>query len=236
VTVLQGLQEENHINNRGEEERGRRRAREIDSFGITYGMAQEGTRQLRSFIQSQITRARSKKSIRSLGSHKSMKSVDSRFESAAGSMAELHHRQSKAELQQSPEIQRRCPRSEPDFDDWHTDSLSEAEGSGASSWETQNEEEISENVIKYYTEIDEESSLLPRGLDRRNLGFMRQISQSMPSSPIIRETGILTNDSPQPRVVRGMERRPISIDAEASKTEISASMSQRAELDYTAYI
>jgi axial budding pattern protein 2 len=236
TTVLQGLREGSHVKNSEKQERGRRRGRERDSFGITYGMAQEGTRQLRSFIQSQITRARSKKSIRSLGSHKSMKSVDSRFESAAGSMAELHHRQSKTQLQQSPEIQRRRPRSELDFDDWHTDPLPEAEGSVASSWETQNGEESSENVIKYYTEMDEESSRLPLGLDRPNPLFTRQISQSMPSSPIIGEMGMLGNDSPQPRVVRGVGRRPISVDAKASKRGMRARMSQRAELDCTAYI
>lgn len=54
-----------------------------DSFGISYGMAREGTRQLRSYIQNQLHRSRTK------GSIMSMTSKDSRFESASASMYSL---------------------------------------------------------------------------------------------------------------------------------------------------
>ncbi|TVY73146.1 Axial budding pattern protein, partial [Lachnellula suecica] len=55
-----------------------------DSFGISYGMAREGTRQLKSFIQGQLHRSRTKDSIRSTQSR------DSRFESAVPSIQSLH--------------------------------------------------------------------------------------------------------------------------------------------------
>ncbi|EPE34518.1 Cadherin-like protein [Glarea lozoyensis ATCC 20868] len=50
---------------------------ERDSFGISYGLAREGTRQLRSFIQGQLRRSRTRGS---------MESRDSRFDSATTSI------------------------------------------------------------------------------------------------------------------------------------------------------
>ncbi|KAH7350855.1 hypothetical protein BKA65DRAFT_246140 [Rhexocercosporidium sp. MPI-PUGE-AT-0058] len=55
-----------------------------DSFGISYGMAREGTRQLRSYIQSHLG-ARTK----TISSIRSYESRDSRFESAPGSMSQM---------------------------------------------------------------------------------------------------------------------------------------------------
>lgn len=84
-----------------------------DSFGISYGMAREGTRQLRSYIQSHLGgRTRTRSSIRSFESR------DSRFESAPGSMSQTD---------QSPE--REVQRDEDVYEDYLPDGFSEG------SWE-----------------------------------------------------------------------------------------------------
>ena len=85
-----------------------------DSFGISYGMAREETRQLRSYIQSYLGgRTRTRSSLRSYDSK------DSRFESAPGSMSQMAN---------SPE--REAPRHRDFYDDL-------PDGFSDGSWETQ---------------------------------------------------------------------------------------------------
>ncbi|PBP18599.1 transmembrane glycoprotein [Diplocarpon rosae] len=85
-----------------------------DSFGISYGMAKEGTRQLRSFVSSQLRRSRTRDSLVSTGSR------DSRFESAA----------SQSPMDRSPNREQR-PRDEFEYEDYLPDGFSDG------SWETQ---------------------------------------------------------------------------------------------------
>lgn len=201
-----------------------------DSFGITYSLAQEGTRQLRSYIKSQMSRARSKRSIRSHNSRRSIESKDSRFESAAS-------------LHQVQVVQRRRPRSEMDFDDYVIEQ-------SESSWETQNEFDANcgeeeggeeENIITYYTDRSLDEELPPPRAAFMNLGVEldRKISQSMPSSPMMgKEMGMLRGESgfgadEKVRVRSGAGKRPESVDARALE---SVGRSLKGELDYTAFI
>ncbi|KAK2625194.1 hypothetical protein QTJ16_005563 [Diplocarpon rosae] len=85
-----------------------------DSFGISYGMAKEGTRQLRSFLSSQLRRSRTRDSLVSTGSR------DSRFESAA----------SLSQTDRSPHHEER-PQDEIEYEDYLPDGFSDG------SWETQ---------------------------------------------------------------------------------------------------
>lgn len=201
-----------------------------DSFGITYGLAQEGTRQLRSYIKSQMSRARSKRSMRSHKSSRSIESRDSRFESAAS-------------LHQAQAVQRRRPRSEMDFDDYVIEH-------SESSWETQNEldadcgeeeEAEEENVITYYADRSVDEELPPPRAAFMSSGteLSRHTSQSMPNSPIMgKEMGMLREESgfgadEKARVRSGAGRRPESVDARALEP---VGRSLRGELDYTAFI
>ncbi|PVH85336.1 hypothetical protein DL98DRAFT_608145 [Cadophora sp. DSE1049] len=86
-----------------------------DSFGISYGMAREESRQLRSYIQSHLGgRTRTRSSIRSYESR------DSRFDSAPGSTSQI---------ERSPE--REPPRDDEFYEDYIPDGFSDG------SWETQ---------------------------------------------------------------------------------------------------
>ncbi|KAK0108336.1 hypothetical protein ONS95_003151 [Cadophora gregata] len=86
-----------------------------DSFGISYGMAREETRQLRSYIQSHLGgRTRTRTSIRSYESR------DSRFESATGSISHT---------ERSPHGE--PPRGDEFYEDYTPDGFSDG------SWETQ---------------------------------------------------------------------------------------------------
>jgi axial budding pattern protein 2 len=110
-----------------------------DSFGISYGLAREGTRQLKSYIQSQLSRTRTKSSI------KSNESKDSRFESASGSTRSLQ----QAHLQRSPERQN----PDDEYEDYLPDDYSEG------SWETQQESPESKgNMVGYAAEESEKAT------------------------------------------------------------------------------
>ncbi|RDL37886.1 uncharacterized protein BP5553_05319 [Venustampulla echinocandica] len=113
-TILYGLREESDEALR-------------DSFGISYGLAREGTRQLRSYIQGQMTRNKTRSSILS------NESKDSRFDSAA----------SLDQSQMLPESAR--TRGGNEYED-----LVEADDSDGS-WETQRSIRDSEgNLIEEY--------------------------------------------------------------------------------------
>ncbi|KAE8445303.1 hypothetical protein EG329_013541 [Mollisiaceae sp. DMI_Dod_QoI] len=182
-----------------------------DSFGISYGMAREGTRQLRSYIQSQLARTRSRRSMRSTESR------DSRFDSATGSMLSLP--QSRAH--QSPERQTTGD----DYEDFLRDGFSEE------SWETHNSAHASQdNVVLFDAEDSAEVILeaaqasMPPNTDRR--------PGPSASNPISPRPGKLNSEM---RLVRGAARRPLSVDATANNRASRARV-ERSELGYTAYI
>ncbi|KAI9048514.1 hypothetical protein LZ554_007348 [Drepanopeziza brunnea f. sp. 'monogermtubi'] len=101
-----------------------------DSFGISYSLAREGTRQLNSYHQGQMERSRTG------GSLMSAESRDSRFESAA----ELDN----LDRDRSPELGRRGEEGErgdeSEFEDYLPDGYSDG------SWETQRSREGAGNV------------------------------------------------------------------------------------------
>jgi len=195
-TILHGLREENADSHR-------------DSFGISYGLAREGTRQLKSYIQSQLSRTRTRTSIRS------NESKDSRFESASGSVLSLQ----QSQIQCSPERQKE--------DDEYEDYLPEDYSDG--SWETHHTSRDSQgNIIEYGADDSPEvvfaaaqskikPSLIP------NSGLKSSLNSPMPD--------IGSNA----RIVPGAVRRPISVDAKTNKRASKAKV-ETGEMDYTAYI
>ncbi|CZR60372.1 uncharacterized protein PAC_10268 [Phialocephala subalpina] len=180
-----------------------------DSFGISYGMAREGTRQLRSYIQSQLARTKSKRSM------KSMESKDSRFESAAGSMLSLP--QSRA--QRSPERQQ----IDADYENFLRDGFSEE------SWETQGSDHPSQENIVLFDAEESTEMILEAVQARSNLAWRPGTSASNPVSP---RPGTATSEV---RCMRGAQRRPLSVDVRANHRP-SRSVVERGIVDYTAYI
>lgn len=191
-----------------------------DSFGISYGMAREGsygkaregTRQLRSYIQSQLSGGKSRRSLRS------MESRDSRFESAAGSMLSLP--QSRA--QHSPE---RPLTGDDGYEEFMRDAFSEE------SWETQGSAQNSqENVILFDAE-DSAAMILEAAQARRNIDLAQRPGTSA-SNPVSQRPG----SSSGIRFMMGAARRPLSVDATANN-RASRAVVERGDLtDYTAYI
>lgn len=194
-TVLQGLKEEDDRIPR-------------DSFGISYGMAREGTRQLKSYVQSHLSRSRTRSSIRST------ESKDSRFESASGSMMSLYQFQAH----QPPASQG----GDDEYEDYLPDDYSEG------SWEThQSLRDSQGNVIEYSTEdlpqLNEAAAQL-----KGKANLIPMPLNSNPNSPMI-------DMGPNMRMVPGASRRPISVDAKANKRASKAKI-ERGDMDYTAYI
>lgn len=158
-----------------------------DSFGISYGMAREGTRQLKSYVQSHISRSRTRSSMRST------ESKDSRFESASGSMMSLH----KFQTQQRPENQ--------GDDDGYEDSFPDNSSEGEGSWETQHSAQEGQGNID---DVAEETAAL--AMSKPILVLRTKVSSSNPNSPLL---DIESNS----RMVTGASRRSISVDANANK-------------------
>jgi axial budding pattern protein 2 len=133
-----------------------------DSFGISYGMAREGTRQLKSYVQSHLSRSRTRSSMRST------ESKDSRFESASGSMMSLH----KLQTQQRPENQG----GDDEYEDYLPDNCSEGEGS----WETQHSAQEGQGNVD---EIAEVTAAL--AISKPKLTPRTKVSSSNPNSPLL---------------------------------------------------
>lgn len=171
-------------------------------------MAREGTRQLKSYVQSHLSRSRTRSSIRST------ESKDSRFESASGSMMSLYQFQAH----QPPASQG----GDDEYEDYLPDDYSEG------SWEThQSLRDSQGNVIEYSTEdlpqLDEAAAQL-----KGKANLIPMPLNSNPNSPMI-------DMGPNMRMVPGASRRPISVDAKANKRASKAKI-ERGDMDYTAYI
>jgi axial budding pattern protein 2 len=194
-TLFQGLREEDYGTSH-------------DSFGISYGLAREGTRQLKSYIQSQISLSRTKSSI------KSSESKDSRFESASGSMMSL----SQFQAQAAPENQGGYD----EYEDFLPDECSER------SWETHHSVLDSQGNAIEYSINDLPEANLAKAEPRIRSSFIPRPLNSNPTSPE-------PDMRPNMRIVPGASRRPISVDGKANK-RASKGKIERGDLDYTAYI
>ncbi|KAF8864952.1 hypothetical protein BDZ45DRAFT_641915 [Acephala macrosclerotiorum] len=180
-----------------------------DSFGISYGMAREGTRQLRSYIQSQLARTKSKRSM------KSMESRDSRFESAAGSMLSLPQSRAQRSLERQA--------IDAEYEDFLRDGFSEE------SWETQGSAHPSQENDVLFDAEESAEMILEAVQARSSLAWRPGTSASNPVSP---RPGTATSEA---RLMRGAQRRPLSVDARGNHRR-SRSMAETGNLDYTAYI
>lgn len=169
-----------------------------ESGGVTYSAAQEGTRQLRSFIKSRILGGRSRGSRSSLGlvgeDANPTDGRGSRFTSAASIGVERGRLGDGEERERDRNM---------GFDDY----VVEPEEHSEASWETQvdadaNADVASEdNVLSYYlgAEEDEEEEL-PRP-DTRFRSLSRQVSsRSLPSSPMV-GVEMSSGESPRARFV-----------------------------------
>ena len=186
-----------------------------DSFGISYGSAREGTRQLRSYIQSQLGRS---KTIRSM---KSAESKDSRFESASSSMQSFHQSQIFRESERIEHERREVQGDE--YEDYLPDEYSDG------SWETQRDSQG--NVIEYSEKDSPERPpqiAVTEPKVEAHVDFGSTFSRSNPNTP-------LPDLGPNARILPGALRRPMSVDAKANKRASRAKIEQ-GELDYTAYI
>jgi len=182
-----------------------------DSFGISYGLAREGTRQLRSFIQGQLHRTKTKESIRST------QTKDSRFESAVPSLQSLHQ-------SQHPPIP-----TQPD-DDEHEDYDSENFSEG--SWETHPPSRDSQgNPIEYSGDESPEVSTAARVSQAKSRASI--VPTRRPDSKSFADPAV--EMGPGARMVPGAGRRPISVDAKATKGSVRGKV-ERHETDYSAYI
>jgi axial budding pattern protein 2 len=172
-----------------------------DSFGISYGLAREGTRQLKSYIQSQLSRTRTKSSV------KSNESKDSRFESASGSMRSLQ----QTHLQWPPERQN----PDDEYEDYLPDDYSEG------SWETQQESPDSQgNMVGYAAE---ESEKAPSATAQTMPGFIG--SKSNPNSPklnIGQNARILPGASRRPISVDAKAKRASRATVERGELDYTA--------------
>lgn len=179
-----------------------------DSFGISYGMARESTRQLRSYIQDQGFGTR--------GSVRSLESRDSRFESANESLRSPTKSQISSPVRQERE-------------DSYEDFLPEDYSDG--SWETQpdSRNDPANVTILGGTESelgeeqkpeDSESDLTARmGSARANLipgpgaGESSRTAEKSKSYAPEGGRGRDVGGGPGPRIFKGARRRPISVDA-----------------------
>ncbi|KAH8782592.1 hypothetical protein BGZ57DRAFT_260926 [Hyaloscypha finlandica] len=180
-----------------------------DSFGISYGMAREGTRQLKSYVQSHLSRSRTRNSMRST------ESEDSRFESASGSMMSLHQFQA----QNQPESRG----DDGGYEDFLRDDYSDGEGS----WETEHSPQDNQDNANA-GDVAEVNAVAAQAMFKPSFIPSARISNSKPNSPML-------DIEPNMRMVPGASRRPISVDAKANKRSSRAKI-ERGELDYAAYI
>jgi axial budding pattern protein 2 len=181
-----------------------------DSFGISYGRAREGTRQLRSYVQSHLAGTRSRHSMRST------ESKDSRFESATSSM--LSQPQSRS--QRSPE--------RPIGDDGYEDFL--RDGFSEQSWETQGSIHASQdNVILF--DAEETAAMVQEAAQARRNIDMAGRPRTSASNPVPRRPD--SGSGPGIRFMMGAQRRPLSVDA---SHRASRAVVERGTIDYTAYI
>ena len=180
-----------------------------DSFGISYGMAREGTRQLKSYVQSHLSRSRTTSSVRST------ESKESRFESASGSLKSM--RQFQAQQHNASQVDDGV------YEDFLPDDYSDGEGS----WETQNSGQIGQGDISA-EEMSEVNAAALQAMSASNFTMGATISNSKPSFPML-------DIGPNMRIVPGASRRPISVDAKANKRASRAKI-EGVEMDYAAYI
>jgi axial budding pattern protein 2 len=168
-------------------------------------MAREGTRQQKSYVQSHLSPSRTRSSMRST------EPMDSRLESASGSMMSLH----KFQTQQRPENQGDYD----GYEDYLPDNCSEGEGS----WETQHSAQEGQGNVGDIAEVT-----VALVMSKPNLLLRTKVSSSNSNSPLL---GIRSNM----RMATGASRRPISVDANANKRASRAKI-EGGELDYAAYI
>ena len=179
-----------------------------DSFGISYGSARDGTRQLRSYIQSRLGRVRTNSSM------KSNDSKDSRFGSA-NSLRQpqpniIIHSRSPADGRAEAEA---GAEAEDEYEDYLPDDRSEG------SWEsvhTVHRDSLG-NIIEYG--LGEPAELGVAIAQRHTLAPSTAL-RSHPTSPM------------PPRIVSGKGKRPTSVDAGANKGSETAIV----ESDHAAYI
>jgi axial budding pattern protein 2 len=178
-----------------------------DSFGISYGLAREGTRQLKSFIQGQLHRSKTQDSIRST------QTKDSRFESAVPSMQSIHQ-------SQHPPIP--TQNDDDEYEDYDQDDFSEG------SWETHPPSRDSQgNPIEYSGDESPEVSTAAR------VAHAKSRASIVPTRKSFAEPAV--EMGPGARMVPGVGRRPISVDAKATKGSVKGKV-ERHEGDYSAYI
>lgn len=183
-----------------------------DPFGISYGAAREGTRQLRSYIQNRLVKTRTRSSM------KSNDSRDSRFDSATGSIQSLHQSRSNGNLERSGLGTRE---GNDEYEDYLPDGHSEG------SWETNESQRDSQpNAITYGTEdsLSESGAALVLPKAGSEVGPLRE---TQPGSSML---DIGTNA----RVRSGKGKRPMGVDTKGIGS-VRARV-EGAESDYTAYI
>ncbi|KAG9234391.1 hypothetical protein BJ875DRAFT_461715 [Amylocarpus encephaloides] len=163
-----------------------------DSFGISYRLAREGTRQLRSYIEGQMQRSKTRGSVQS---------QDSRFESAPAS--------SLGEDQGLPNIEVIGRDERMQGDGEYEDFLPEDYSNG--SWQTHDSRE---SPIDAYLEEGEEEEEEEEVLEEPP---HRELTARMgwKGRPNVVGEGRERDSRSGPRMVRGVGRRPISVDATA---------------------
>ncbi|TVY23726.1 Axial budding pattern protein [Lachnellula hyalina] len=190
-----------------------------DSLGIkygTYGLAREGTRQLKTYI-GELHRTKTRESVRST------QSTDSRFESAEPSMQSLHQSQHPA-----------IPTQNADDDDEYEDYYSEG------SWETHPPSRDSQGNIIEYSE-DESPKVSTAAKAAQAKSRMSFVPTGRHKSKLLVDP--MTEMGVGVRMVEGVGRRPISVDATATTGSVRARVERQADEgggedpdDYSAYI
>ncbi|KAF4628081.1 hypothetical protein G7Y89_g10074 [Cudoniella acicularis] len=195
-TILHGLREES--------EEGLN-----DSFGISYGLAREGTRQLRRFIRGQLGRSK-------IHSGVSTGSFDSRFESAAD--LEMGDSEDEGEYEDY------LPEGEED----------RSEGS----WETHRSWRDSDgNVVEYEYDGNAEHALGLATTAKRARGKTNVLlgrSQSRGRGREQKEE-VEVQFAGGVSIVKEIEKRPVSVDTKANKRG-SKVKGKKVEMDYSAYV
>lgn len=185
-----------------------------DSIGIKYcesfGNAREGTRQLKTFI-GQLKRTKTKDSIRSTHSR------DSRFESAIPSMQSLHQSQHPFIPGQN---------NEDDYEDYIPDNYSEG------SWETHPPSRDSQGMIIEYSD-DDSPEVITAAKAAQTKSRPSLVPAARPKSIAFVDPGV--DMGPGARMVQGVGRRPVSVDAKATTGSVRAKV-ERQRSDYSAYI
>ncbi|TVY38298.1 Axial budding pattern protein [Lachnellula subtilissima] len=190
-----------------------------DSLGIrydTYGLAREGTRQLKTYI-GELHRIKTRDSVRSTQSR------DSRFESADPSMQSLH------QSQHPP-----TPTQNHDDDDEYEDYYSDG------SWETHPPSRDSQGNIIEYSE-DESPKVSTAAKAAQAKSRVSFVPTARPKSKLVVDPR--TEMGVGVRVVEGVGRRPISVDAKATTGSVRARVERQTDEgggedtgDYSAYI